>query len=109
MSGKILDVTDDTFENEVLKSDKPAFVDFWAPWCGPCQMMSPVMEKLAVQYEGKIKVCKVNADENPDTMGRYGISGIPSMFLFEKGDVKEQFVGARSMGDLQKALDKYAK
>ena len=87
-------VTADTFEAEVLKSEKPVLVDFYADWCGPCKMMSPVIDKLAEEFDGKIKVGKVNVDENGDLAVRYGIMSIPNMVFFKNGEVADRVVGA---------------
>ena len=87
-------VTDDTFEAEVLKSDVPVVVDFWAEWCGPCKMIGPALEELAVQYEGKVKIAKVNVDENPASPAMMGVRGIPTLFMFKDGEVVSQKVGA---------------
>lgn len=90
----LLQVTDGNFEEEVLKSEVPTLVDFWAPWCGPCRMIGPIVEELATEYEGKIKVAKMNVDDNPSVPTKYGIRGIPTVILFNGGDVAEQIVGA---------------
>ncbi|TES94522.1 MAG: thioredoxin [Candidatus Cloacimonadota bacterium] len=84
----------DEFDNEVLKSDIPVLVDFWAPWCGPCQMVSPVVEELAEDYSGKMKVCKMNVEEVPSVAQTYNIMGIPTIALFKNGKIVEQIVGA---------------
>jgi len=86
--------TDGNFEPEILKSDIPVMVDFWAPWCGPCHIIAPVIEELAKEYAGKVKVAKMNVDENPATPSRYGIRGIPTVILFKDGQIFDQIVGA---------------
>ena len=86
-------VTDDTFDTEVIKSGLPVLVDFWAPWCGPCRMIAPVVEKLAERFDGKLKVVKMNTDESPDTPGKYNIHGIPSLLVFKGGNEVERLVG----------------
>ncbi|PIQ27416.1 thioredoxin [bacterium (Candidatus Blackallbacteria) CG17_big_fil_post_rev_8_21_14_2_50_48_46] len=88
------EVTDQNFEEEVLKAGSPVLVDFWAPWCGPCRLVTPVVEEIAKEYEGKLKVVKVNTDDNPQTAVNYHISGIPSLLLFKEGQVADQIVGA---------------
>ncbi|MBN9396518.1 MAG: thioredoxin [Candidatus Melainabacteria bacterium] len=90
----VANVTDSTFEQEVLKADIPVLVDFWAPWCGPCKNVAPVVEELSKEYEGRLKVVKLNTDENPKTSKLYKIRGIPSLFLFKAGQVIEEVVGA---------------
>jgi thioredoxin 1 len=90
----ILQLNDDTFEAEVLKSELPTLVDFWAPWCGPCRIVGPVVEELARDYAGRIKVAKMNVDENPKTPSTYNIRGIPTLILFKGGQIAEQIVGA---------------
>ena len=94
-------VTDDTFEQEVLKSDVPVVVDFWAEWCGPCKMIGPALEELAEQYEGKVKIAKVNVDENPGTAAALGIRGIPALFLFKNGEIVSNKTGAAPKAALQ--------
>ncbi len=91
---KPLAITDDTFQNEVLDSDQPVLVDFWADWCGPCRMIAPSVEQIAADYDGKIKVGKVDVDDNPAIPGRYGIVGIPTLMLFKNGEVVERITGA---------------
>ncbi len=95
MAGKVIELNDGNFEQEVLKSDLPTLVDFWAPWCGPCQMMGPVIEEAAAEWEGKIKVCKLNVDESMQVARKYEIQSIPTMILFEKGEPAKKIVGAR--------------
>ncbi|MFZ6015005.1 MAG: thioredoxin [Patescibacteria group bacterium] len=97
--------TDQNFEQEVLKSSKPVLVDFWAPWCGPCQMMAPIIDELAEEYEGEVVIGKLNVDENQQSAGQYGIMSIPTMLLFQDGVVKEQFVGGMSKDDLKGKLE----
>jgi thioredoxin 1 len=94
---QISEFTDANFENEVLKSDQPCLVDFWAEWCGPCRMVGPVVEEIAKEYEGKLKVGKVNVDQNTQTASKYGIMSIPSLLFFKQGKVVDQIVGAVPM------------
>jgi len=94
-------VTDDTFEQEVLKSDVPVVVDFWAEWCGPCKMIGPALEELATQYEGKIKIAKVNVDENPASPAMMGVRGIPTLFMFKDGEVVSHKIGAAPKAALE--------
>ena len=89
-----ISVTDDSFENDVLKSDKPVVVDFWAEWCGPCKQIAPALEEMANEMSDKVVVAKVNIDENPATPGKYGIRGIPTLLLFKDGEIVSQKVGA---------------
>ena len=89
----LADVTQTNFENEVLKSDQPVLVDFWAPWCGPCRMLSPVVEKIAAANTGKAKFVKMNTDENPNVAGQYQVSGIPCLILFKGGQAVDRIVG----------------
>ena len=100
------DVTDGTFETEVLKSDRPVLVDFWAPWCGPCFMVAPVVEELAEEYGGKVKFLKLNTDDNMNTASTYGIRAIPTLLMFKGGQPIEQIVGFRPKGDLKRVIDK---
>jgi thioredoxin 1 len=99
------DVTDQSFENEVIKADVPTLVDFWAPWCGPCRMVAPIVEELAGEYEGRVKFFKLNTDENPAVSGRYGIRSIPTLLVFKDGEVKGQIVGFRPKSELKNRLD----
>ena len=88
--------TDATFQNDVLNSDVPVMVDFWAPWCGPCRMVGPIIESIATKLEGKVKVFKLNVDENSGTASKYGITGIPTVIVFKNGVVDQEFVGVRT-------------
>ena len=97
--------TDAKFDSEVLKSEVPVLVDFWAEWCGPCRQMTPTVDALAEEYNGKVVVGKMNVDENMDTPGRYNIRGIPTLLLFKGGKVVEQRVGALGKSEVQKMLD----
>ncbi len=105
MSQGIVSVTDDSFESEVLKSTGPVLVDYWAEWCGPCKMIAPVLEEIAKEYQGRIKVAKLNIDENPATPPKYGIRGIPTLMLFKNGNVEATKVGAVSKSQLSAFLD----
>ncbi len=100
------DVTDTTFETEVLNSELPVLTDFWAPWCGPCRAIAPLVEELAAEYAGQLKVSRLNVDDNPQTPGQYGVRGIPNLILFKGGEVKEQIVGAVSKAQLVKAIQR---
>jgi thioredoxin 1 len=103
----IFEVTDQNFDQDVLKSDKPVLVDFWATWCGPCRAIAPIVEELANEYQGKIKVGKMDVDRNQATPMRYGVRGIPTLLVFKDGQVKEQIVGYVPKEQIQKALDKH--
>ena len=105
MSAGIVHVTDSTFEEEVLKTSEPVLVDYWAEWCGPCKMIGPVLEEIASEYSGKIKVAKLNIDENPGTPPKYGIRGIPTLMLFKNGNVEATKVGAVSKSQLSAFID----
>lgn len=98
-------VTDDTFESDVLQSDIPVLVDFWAPWCGPCKAMLPIMEELEKEYEGKVKIAKMNVDEHTTIPGNFNVMSIPTFIIVRDGKMVSQFVGARSKADMQKELD----
>ncbi|MBU2566407.1 thioredoxin [Patescibacteria group bacterium] len=100
--------TDANFDEEVLQSNIPVVVDFWAPWCGPCQMMAPVIDELSGEFEGKIKIGKLNVDENGVKAGGYGIMSIPTMLVFKDGKVVEQIVGAMPKDVLKEKLEKFA-
>ncbi|OGI46665.1 MAG: thioredoxin [Candidatus Muproteobacteria bacterium RBG_16_65_34] len=105
MSKDIVNITDETFEEEVLKSQSPVLVDYWAEWCGPCKMIAPVLEEIAKEYAGRIKVGKLNIDENPQTPPKFGIRGIPTLMLFKSGNVEATKVGAVSKSQLSAFLD----
>ena len=105
MTDRIVYISDDTFENEVLNSSEPVLVDYWAEWCGPCKMIAPILDEIAAEYAGKIKVAKLNIDENPSTPPRYGIRGIPTLMLFKGGNVEATKVGAVSKSQLTAFID----
>ncbi|MCH7742015.1 MAG: thioredoxin TrxA [Proteobacteria bacterium] len=102
---EIRHVSDDTFENEVLKSDVPVLVDYWAEWCGPCKVIAPVLEEIASEYDGKMRICKLDIDANEITPPKYGIRGIPTLMLFKNGAVEATKVGALSKSQLTAFLD----
>ena len=104
--GKVAEITDGSFDVEVLKSDVPVLIDFWAPWCGPCKAIAPVVEELAGQYGGRLKVVKMNVDDNPQTPSKYGVRGIPNLILFKAGSVADQIVGAVPKAHLVRAIDR---
>jgi thioredoxin 1 len=104
----IVTLTQSNFKSEVLASPTPVLVDFWAEWCGPCKMIAPVLEELASEYDGKIKIGKVNIDDHQALATEYGIRAIPTLLLFKGGEVAEQIVGMRSKRDLKSSLDKLA-
>jgi len=106
MAEGIAEVSDSGFENEVLQSDKPVLVDFWAPWCGPCKAIGPVVEELADEYEGKISIAKMNVDENPVTPGKFGIRAIPTLIMFKGGEVVDQITGAVGKTQLVDLINK---
>ena len=105
MSDLIVHVTDGSFEEEVLKSDTPVLVDYWAEWCGPCKMIAPVLDEISKDYNGKLKISKLNIDENTDTPPKYGVRGIPTLMLFKDGNVEATKVGALSKSQLAAFLD----
>ncbi len=106
MSENIVNVTDSTFETLILKSDTPALVDFWASWCAPCRAIAPLVDEIAGQYLGKVKVAKMNVDENPATPGKYGVRGIPTLILFKGGKVVDQVVGAVPKNQIKDLVEK---
>lgn len=105
-SGKLLHVTDANFEEEILKSSTPALVDFWAAWCGPCRTVGPIVEELAGEYNDKVKIAKLNVDDNKQTPSKYGVRGIPTLMLFRNGQVVDQIVGAVPKSKIKELLDK---
>ena len=106
-SDAIFELTDASFDQDVLKSDQPVLVDFWASWCGPCKAIAPIVDELAQQYQGKVKVGKMDVDRNNATPMRYGVRGIPTLLVFKGGQVKEQIVGYVPKETIQKAIDKH--
>ena len=100
-------VTDESFDNEVLQSEVPVLVDFWAPWCGPCRMVAPVVDEIATQYTGQVKVVKINTDENPNVASKYGIRSIPTLMIFKGGQRVDLVVGAVPKTTLANTLEKY--
>jgi thioredoxin 1 len=105
VSEHILHLTDDSFEEDVIKSSDPVLVDYWAEWCGPCKMIAPILEEIASEYGGRIKVAKLNIDDNPQTPPKYGIRGIPTLMLFKDGNVEATKVGALSKSQLTAFID----
>ena len=105
MSEGLVHVSDDSFENEVIQQATPVLVDFWAEWCGPCKMIAPILEEIAQEYDGRLRVAKLNIDDNPNTPPRYGIRGIPTLMLFKDGNVEATKVGAVSKSQLTAFID----
>ncbi|MCZ6718171.1 MAG: thioredoxin TrxA [Gammaproteobacteria bacterium] len=105
MGERIVHVTDSTFEDEVLKSETPVIVDYWAEWCAPCKMITPILEEISEQYAGKLTVAKMNIDENPKTPPKYGIRGIPTLMIFKEGNLAGTKVGALSKSQLMAFVD----
>ena len=105
MSESICHVTDDNFEEEVLKCEQPVLVDYWAEWCGPCKMIAPLLDEIASDYEGKLKITKLNIDDNPNTPPKYGIRGIPTLMIFKNGNAEATKVGALSKSQLTAFID----
>jgi len=105
-SDKVVQLTDDSFESEVTQSSIPVLVDFWASWCAPCKAISPLVDQLAADFDGQVKICKLNVDENPATPGQFGVRGIPTLILFKDGQVFDQVVGAVPKSQLEGLLKK---
>lgn len=105
MSERIVHVTDDSFQQKVLQCSKPVLVDYWADWCGPCKMIAPVLDEIAAEYADRVRVAKLNIDDNPNTPPRYGIRGIPTLMLFKEGEVEATKVGAVSKSQLTAFID----
>lgn len=105
MAENVVEITDANFEEQVAKSDAPVLVDFWAEWCGPCRMLAPTIEELATEYDGKVTVGKLNTDENRDVAVKFGISAIPTIILFNKGEVAQKLVGMSAKKDIKAAMD----
>ena len=107
-AANIINLTQDNFSKEVLESSTPILVDFWAEWCGPCKMIAPVQDELAEEYDGKVRIGKVNIDNEQGLAAEYGVRAIPTLLLFQKGQVAEQIVGLKSKRDLKTSFDKVA-
>lgn len=105
-SDAIIELSDSTFETEVVKSDLPVLVDFWAPWCGPCRAIAPLVEEISSSYEGKIKVGRMNVDENQSTTMKFGIRSIPTIIMFKDGEAVDQIIGAVPKGEIERVVDK---
>ncbi|MBD3314931.1 MAG: thioredoxin [Chitinivibrionales bacterium] len=106
-SENLKEMTDDTFQAEALESKLPVVVDFWAPWCGPCKMLTPILEELAEEYDGNVVFAKINIDDNPHVASKYGINSIPSLLFIKNGSVEDQQVGLLAKGPLKAKIDKF--
>lgn len=105
MSDKIVHITDASFESDVLQSEVPALVDFWAAWCGPCKMIAPILDQLADEYDGRLKICKLDVDSNPETAAKFNVRGIPTLLVFKNGTIEASKVGALSKTQLTAFID----
>lgn len=107
MSDNLVHVTDTSFESDVLQSEIPALIDFWAAWCGPCKMIAPLLEELSDEYAGRIKVCKIDVDSNPETAAKFNVRGIPTLLMFKNGSIEATKVGALSKSQLVEFVDSF--
>jgi thioredoxin 1 len=107
MAGNVVEFTDNNFQSEVLDSQQPVLVDFWAPWCGPCKMLTPTIEELANDFQGKVRIGKLNTDDNPQTASGYGISAIPTVLLFKGGSIVDRFVGVTPKAKMSASLNSH--
>ena len=105
MAGHVIELNDANFQTEVLQNSEPVLVDFWAPWCGPCRQIAPMVEQLAEEYQGSVKIGKLNIDDSPESPSSYGVSAIPTIMVFKGGQVVDRFVGVQPKSRLQQALD----
>ena len=105
MAGNVIELTDETFDDTINNSDVPVLVDFWAPWCGPCKMMTPVIHEISEDYAGKAKICKLNTDDARDSAMEFGISAIPTLILFKNGQIEKKWVGLTSKKNIAEAID----
>lgn len=107
MSAHLVHVTDASFDNEILQSDIPTLLDFWAEWCGPCKMIAPLLDEISQEYVGKVKVCKIDVDSNPETAAKYNVRGIPTLLAFKNGNIEATKVGALSKMQLVEFVDSF--